>query len=377
MTSHAAGRSSQQREPPSLMSAPAQGGTIVFDQHQHQHQHQQRDLRAPIPQRPSLRLAASAEHQTNVAAHLTTRDRWLARMVAEHRVLTSPQIAAIAFGSRRSANHRLQKLHTWRVLDRFQPYIGRGRAPMYYVLDTTGAHLLAHEDGLDPKDLKFRPERSVGIAYSLRLAHLMGVNNFFTTLLADALTNTTQDQTVTAWWSEARCGRHFGDHVRPDGYGRWHEAGREIEWFLEWDTGSYQLSRFVSKLPGYTSLAAATNIVTPLLAVFATAAREAHARRQLVEHLRTDPQRQALPIATTTAEHLRTAGSPAHDIWLPLHHADGGRHRLISLLSAWPHLEAPTSSADTSGTEPSPVPRLSPPTPTPPWQPSELTWNPR
>ncbi|WP_307870548.1 replication-relaxation family protein [Saccharopolyspora endophytica] len=340
--------------------------------------HQQRDLRAPMPNRPSLRFAASAEHQAQVAAHLTARDRWLARVLAEHRVLTSPQIAAIAFGrSRRAANHRLHKLYTWRVLDRFQPYIGRGRAPMYYVLDTTGAHLLAHEDGIDPKDLKFRPERSVGIAYSLRLAHLMGVNSFFTALLSDALADTTQDQAVTEWWSEARCGRHFGDHVRPDGYGRWHEADREIEWFLEWDTGSYQLSRFVAKLPGYTSLATTTHIVTPLLAVFATAAREVNARRHLAEHLRTDHRRNELPIATTTAEHLCAAGSPAHEVWLPLNHTDAGRHRLISLLSAWPHLEAPTSSTDANDTGPSPVPRLSPPAPMPPWHHSELTWNPK
>ncbi|WP_338596945.1 replication-relaxation family protein [Saccharopolyspora sp. SCSIO 74807] len=336
-------------------------------------------MRTPIPQRPSLRFAASAEHQTQVAAHLTSRDRWLARIVAEHRVLPSPQIAAIAFGSRRSANHRLQKLYAWRVLDRFQPYIGRGRAPMYYVLDTTGAHLLAHEDGLDPTDLKFRPERSVGIANSLRLAHLQGVNNFFTALLAEAVAEASTERALTAWWSETRCARHFGDHVRPDGYGRWHEAGRDIEWFLEWDTGSYQLARFVAKLPGYTKLSTATHIITPLLAVFATAARETHARAHLAEHRRTDARQRDLPIATTTAEHLRAAGSPTEAVWLPLHHTEPGRHRLISLLSAWPQLEAPTSSTDTtsSTTEPSPVARLSPPAPMPPWQTNDLTWNPR
>ncbi|WP_243793800.1 replication-relaxation family protein [Saccharopolyspora gloriosae] len=341
--------------------------------------HQQRDLRSPIPQRPSLRLAASAEHQAQVAAHLTPRDRWLARVLAEHQVLTSLQIAEIAFGSsRRAANHRLQKLYAWRVMDRFQPYIGRGRAPMHYVLDTTGAHLLAHEDGLDPKELKFRHERSIGIAHSLRLTHLMGVNTFFTALLTGALADTTRDQAMTAWWSEARCTRHFGDHVRPDGYGRWHEAGREIEWFLEWDTGSYQLTRFVAKLPGYAKLASTTHIVTPLLAVFTGPVREAHARRDLTEHLRTDPQRHALPIATTTAEHLRAAGSPAGDIWLPLLHTASGRQRLIDLTSVWPDLEAPPSFTDTSGTTESGLaPRLSSPAPMPPWQAADLTWNPR
>lgn len=119
----------------------------------------QRDLRARVPARTSARVAATADHLATVAAHLTARDRWLARMLAEHRTLTSTQITQIAFPSRRAANQRLHKLHQWRVLDRFQPYIGRGRAPMFYVLDTAGAHLLAHEDGLDPRDLGSRPQR--------------------------------------------------------------------------------------------------------------------------------------------------------------------------------------------------------------------------
>lgn len=335
----------------------------------------QRDLRSPIPARPSRRLAASTEHQATVAAHLTVRDRWLARMLAEHRTLTSTQITQIAFPSRRAANLRLQRLYHWRVLDRFQPYIGRGRAPMFYVLDTAGAHLLAHEDGIDPRELKFRPERSIGIAYSLRLAHLHGLNSLFTGLIAEALAN--PDHALTAWWSEARCARHFGDLVRPDGYGRWREADREIEWFIEWDTGSYQLSRFVSKLPGYFELATTTRIITPLLAVFSTAQREAHARRLLAEHLRNQPRPQDLPIATTTAEHLQHATSASAQVWLPLRQREGGRYRLLNLLTAWPHLAAPTSADSApNATDPSPVPRLSPPAPMPPFRHHELTWSP-
>lgn len=335
----------------------------------------QRDLRSPIPARPSPRLAASAEHQATIAAHLTARDRWLARMLAEYRTLTSTQIIQVAFPSRRAANLRLQRLYHWRVLDRFQPYIGRGRAPMFYVLDTAGAHLLAHEDGIDPRELKFRPERSIGIAYSLRLAHLHGLNSLFTGLIADALTH--PDRAVTAWWSEARCARHFGDLVRPDGYGRWRETDRDIEWFIEWDTGSYPLSRLASKLPGYFELATTTRIVTPLLAVFANAQREAHARRLLAEHLRNQPRPGDLPIATTTAEHLQRTNTASAQIWLPLGHREAGRYRLINLLTAWPHLDTPTNT-DTAPqpTGPSPLPRLSPPSPMPPFRRHDLTWSP-
>jgi hypothetical protein len=291
-------------------------------------------------------------------------------------VLPSPQIAELAFPSRRAANHRLQQLHSWRVLDRFQPYIGRGRAPMCYVLDIAGAHVLCDEDGLHPRDLKFRPERSVGIAYSLRLSHRIGVNSVFTTLIARARSAENQGHTLTAWWSEERCVRHFGHHVRPDAYGRWRVGDQEIEFFLEWDTGSYPLTRFVDKLPGYTSLATTSRIITPLCAVFASPARETHARQKLAEHQRTQDSQTALPIATTTAEHLRTGGSPADQVWSPLHHTGVGRSRLINLLSAWPHLDASISSTDSSDPDPSPATRLSPPAPMPPWRPEDLTWNP-
>lgn len=336
----------------------------------------QRDLRTPIPARASSRVAASTEHQAKVAAHLTERDRWIARMCAEHRTLTSTQITQIAFPTRRAANHRLQRLYQWRVLDRFQPFVGKGRSPMFYVLDTTGAHLLAHEDGIDPRELGFRAERSIGIAYSLRLAHLHGLNSLFTGLIADALAH--DDRAVTAWWSEARCTRHFGDIVRPDGYGRWREASRDIEWFIEWDTGSYQLSRFVAKLPDYLELAATTRIVTPLLAVFATAQREAHARPLLAEHLRAQPRPHDLPIATTTAEELNRAGTGSAGIWLPLAQRDAGRYRLIDLHTAWPHLGEPTASAQTTTNtgEASPVPRLRTPAPMPPFAQHDLTWKP-
>ncbi|MFF5985946.1 replication-relaxation family protein [Prauserella flavalba] len=334
----------------------------------------QRDLRAPVPERPTLRVASSPEHHAAIAGHLTGRDLWLARMLAEHRTLTSTQIVDLAFPSRRAANLRLQRLYQWRVVDRFQPYIGKGRAPMFYVLDITGAHALAHEDGIDPVELKFRPDRSIGIAYAHRLAHLHGVNSFFTPLIAHARAH--EQLSVTAWWSEARCGRHFGDIVRPDAYGRWREDDREIEWFLEWDTGRYQLARFTAKLPGYAKLATTTRIITPLLACFATARREAHARRLLAEHTSGLPRPGDLPVATTNAEHLHGDATAAEAIWLPLRHTDAGRIRLINLRRCWPQVPTPTAASEATQ-EPADVPtppRLTPPAPMPPWTDHDLTW---
>src|SRR5947199_108554 len=70
---------------------------------------------------------------------------------------------------------------------------------------------------------------------------------------------------LTTWWSAARCSRHWGDIVTPDGYGRWHENGRQIEWFVEFDFGTEQLSRLADKLARYDRLAKVTGITTPVL----------------------------------------------------------------------------------------------------------------
>ncbi|MDQ2881935.1 MAG: replication-relaxation family protein [Actinomycetota bacterium] len=333
----------------------------------------QHDLRIPIPQRPSTRAAVSAEHHAHLAARLTTRDRWIARMLAEHRVLTSTQITQLAFPSRRATNLRLRQLYYWRVINRFQPYIGAGRAPMFYVLDVAGAHALAHEDGIDPTALKFRPEHSIGIAHSLRLAHTHGVNSVFTTLIHHARAH--PDRELRAWWPESRCTATWGDIVRPDAYGRWRDHHGEIEWFLEWDTGTYPLARVAAKLTGYAQLAATSVIVTPVLLCFATARREAHARTTLAQYARGLPRPQAVPLATTSTEHLRNT-TPAGPIWSPLDSTQPGRMALSELATAWPHLtalQAPRHAPSPAGSRDRPT-ALRPPEPMPPWQDTDLTW---
>ncbi|SEP54048.1 Replication-relaxation [Amycolatopsis saalfeldensis] len=197
----------------------------------------QRQLRTHRPERPVQRVLNSAEHHAWLARHLTDRDRWLCRMLFEHHVLTSTQIIDIAFTGRRAANLRLRNLYQWGVVHRFQPHRDRGSHPMYYVLDTAGAVALAREDGIDPKELGYRREREIGRAFSLQLAHTVGCNGLFTTLVHQARQPGAAGQ-LMAWWSAARCGRHWGDIVTPDGYGRWREAGRDVEWFIEFDFGT-------------------------------------------------------------------------------------------------------------------------------------------
>ncbi|MGH3833497.1 MAG: replication-relaxation family protein [Pseudonocardiaceae bacterium] len=335
---------------------------------------QQRTLRGHRPARPTPRAANSTDHQATLAARLTPRDRWITRMLHEHRVLTSSQITALAFPSPRSGRQRLRELYQWSVVDRFQPFITLGTAPMHYVLAPAGASALAAEVGLDVKDLGYRHDRAFAISHNLRLAHTIGVNDWFTALITH--TRHHPEHTLTTWWSETRCARHFGDLVRPDAYGRWSAHGREIEFFLEFDFGTETLPVLASKLTGYARLAAATAITTPVLIWLPTTRRETTARHLLTQAHRELDQPATVLVATAAATLLNSAHpSPADPVWLPLDTTRGGpaRRTLHQLRDAWPHLPAPTTHQPTPGTpdrSPSsgalPAPTPMPPAPSAP-----------
>ncbi|WP_415830069.1 replication-relaxation family protein, partial [Kibdelosporangium persicum] len=265
----------------------------------------QRALRGHKATRPSPRAANTTEHQAVLAWRLTPRDRWIIRMLHEHRVLTSHQITALAFPSFRSGRMRLRELFQWGVVDRFQPFVSVGTAPMHYVLAPAGAAVLAAEDGLDVKDLGYRHDRAFGIAHSLRLAHTIGVADWFTALVDHARhSDPAEHAALCAWWSETRCARHFGDLIKPDAYGRWTSHGAEVEFFLEYDFGTEALTKLAGKLTGYAKLAEATGIITPLLVWLPTARREATARRLLYRAWQGLDDPDTVPLATTTAEML-------------------------------------------------------------------------
>lgn len=289
----------------------------------------QRELRAPRGGRPISRAAATADLHAILARRLTARDRWLARMLAEHRVLTTPQVVALAFPSLRSATHRLGALYRWRVIDRFQPYRARGRAPLHYVLDTAGAAVLASEDGRPLADIGYRRDRALSIAYSPQLAHTVGVNEVFVDFIHAARHH--RPARLTAWWSQARCSHHFGDIVRPDAYGAWCDATASCDFFLEYDTGTESLSVLVEKIIEYDRLAAVTGIRTPVLFVFRQPVREQTARNVLAAAIGELRDSATVPTATALA-----SDNPAESSWLPVRHPPiSTRQTLTRLAIAW------------------------------------------
>jgi hypothetical protein len=293
-----------------------------------------------LPGRPrgGGRLARGPALAAALAARLTARDRWLLRMLLEHRVLTTGQITGLAFGTSRACTARMSVLYQLRAVDRFRPLTPAGSSPLHFILDEAGAAVIAAEDGVTAGELGYRRDRAAAIALSPRLAHDTGANGVFAALAAAARASGGQ-LALESWWGERRCAATWGEHARPDGYGRWTErapgrAAAAADFFLEYDTGAEDLPRLIAKLAGYHRLAARTGITTPVLFRLPTARREAALRARLAgppPHGTPGPAADRIPgvpVATTAPD--ASPDGPAGAAWLPAGRP-GPRLRLAAL----------------------------------------------
>jgi alkylated DNA nucleotide flippase Atl1 len=280
-----------------------------------------RDHRTPVLGRGPARLTA-------IAARLTARDLELAGLLHEHKVLTTGQIAMLLFGQPSAARRRMLILHQLGVADRFRPWARTGTASWHYVLGPAGAAVLAAARGTTPAGLGYSRSRVLAVAHSLQLTHLSGVNTFFSVLIATARASGGNAR-LAAWWSEQRCAQQWHGLARPDAYGRWQDHGTDIDFFLEYDTGTERPAvRVTAKLDAYTRLATATGITTPVLFWFPTPRREQNIRASL-------PGRCPVPVATASGPLELGESGPAGPVWLPAD-SDGLRLRLAGLAALWP-----------------------------------------
>jgi hypothetical protein len=278
------------------------------------------------------RRGSVADQLATLAGRLTDRDRAVLRLLGEHRVFTTAQVAEVFFHSHDRAEHRLRELTQARVLARFRPHTrhGEGSAPFHYLLGPLGAAVLAAEQGVDARQLGYRADKALAIAHSQRLGHVLGVNGFFTALAGYARHQRPGRAALAVWWSERRCHDRWGSLVRPDGYGRWREGDREVDFFLEYDRGTEPLQRLAAKLIAYGELADATQIPTPVLFWLPSPGREANVRQALGGE--TGWAGVSFLIATASAA---LGLGPAEKAWLPLGQT-WPRQRLMDLADVGP-----------------------------------------
>lgn len=242
--------------------------------------------------------------------HLTRRDRQILSWLAEHYVLTTEQLAAALFPSRRAAQKRLTLLYRIGAVSRFAFARTEDDTGSYrYTLGPLGVQLyptsFTDPDNPAAKPPRTHVERRARIMRSPRLAHLLGVNQFFIDLLAH--TRTHPDTRLSRWWSEQHTTTVFTSatsQIRPDGHGIWRVANTQVGFFLEYDTGSEDLPRVVRKLAQHEKLAADGGPRYPVLLWVPDRRREANLLRVLTGVA------VAMPVAT--AVHC---GDPAGPVW--------------------------------------------------------------
>lgn len=128
---------------------------------------------------------------------LVERERWLLQLLADHRVLTTDQIAAIAFGSVRRAQDRLRILRQLGVLFAFRhSYQGSGTLPFYTMLGYEGARMIAAAREEKPPTPGTHREFLERVAASPSLSHLVGANQFSCDLLARSTRDRTRAMAV-------------------------------------------------------------------------------------------------------------------------------------------------------------------------------------
>jgi hypothetical protein len=296
----------------------------------------------------------AADQLTALAGRLTDRDRSLCRLLADHQVLTTDQLAQLLAIPPRTLQQRLTQLTTLKVVDRFRPHahMGAGSAPYHDLLGEAGAAVLAAEHATGIQGLGWHREQVLALAHANgRLAHLLGVNSLLAALTHAA--HTRPQARLVCWWPASRCHARWGRLVRPDAYARWHDPGGEVDFFLHHDPGQPPPDQLTGLLPGYNDLAAATKLTTPVVWWLASPDREAHLRGLLAG------QPLLVPVATSNP----TCGHPADPVWLPTTSAAGGRrYRLGALGHPHPWQPTPTPPVASAASHPPRAPSPGKPT---------------
>ena len=254
------------------------------------------------------------------AARLTDRDRYLCRLLAEHDILTTRQLGQVAFTGERRTSQRLAQLSGLGVLESVRPRAVTAAIPLHWLLGPIGVHVAAAELGHTPQEVSRRREAARRLTLGQHLAHRVGANGVFTTLIA-ASHQPDAPACLERWWSARRCAAEYGQHVRPDGHGIWASRTHQTPFLLEYDNGTERLARLAAKLDGYANLADAAGRPEWILFTFPTPAREANARAALA------PAAAALqlPVATTTI----STGDNENDLAGPVWHPTASPHRHI------------------------------------------------
>ena len=187
----------------------------------------------------------------SLASALNERDRAILTSLLEHKILTTEQLTALFFRSRRRCQHRMRELKDLELTSAFEPAneFGRGRLPDHHHLTETGSAVLARLHGVARSSLSWIPDEDYRDNRNLR--HRIGVNAFFCALIEAS--RQAPGHCMHQWRPERRVRTPAGE-IQPDGFGRYLHPGGAFEFYLEYDRGTEGPAALTTKLEGYLAL---------------------------------------------------------------------------------------------------------------------------
>jgi hypothetical protein len=259
----------------------------------------------------------TADRLTELAKHLTDRDREITLALYEHRILTSSQLTLLFFSGRRRAMDRLLFLYRARVLDRFYPPrpFAQGKPQAHWLLDEAGAHIAAACLGMDRRQLPWRARENWST--HPQLAHRLETNTFVTDLIAATLPHPPLG--VAEWSGSGSVKDQMPDGVEliPDAGFLLSTPARVVDCLLEWDRGTEPGSVLEHKLRLYRKAAGRSRDRCCVLFVVPSARRARTLEEALSRAGSPSQYGEEWPVFVATLPELREFG-PLGPIWQPL-----------------------------------------------------------
>jgi hypothetical protein len=241
---------------------------------------------------------------------MTPKDIAILTALDSYRYLDTEQIAALILSSKRTCQMRLKSLRESSMIIRWLTIEPPGwiRRQSVVVLAERGARLLARQTTTSPWPGVRRARDAV--VYSAQLSHDLEANGF---LIALAIAGAADpDEGVHQWIGEDSCRRAYrerGEHLAPDGWGRYLTSEREITFFLEWDRATASPMRISEKARTYVRhfLGRTQAAINNVLFVSPSARRELSVNGAIARALPTGT-RPCCRFWTTNADRLKTDG---------------------------------------------------------------------
>lgn len=287
------------------------------------------------------RARTDATHPSNVLSQLerlTETDHLVLRLLAEHEVMSTEQLAVFCFRPGRPADavYRLRYLAARALLVQF-PHPGthppgttphdrppggqptaalprwRSNQRWAWSLGQGGAywagveHVLNRDRWIDAWSRSFVP------AQRPHVRRRLAFNDFFASLYYHSREHDTGG--LDQWWGPARCADVGGGKVTPDAHGRWRHAGVTLPFWLYSDYHRDPFRTLITTVERHRQIHHASADSHLILVVMLSDSRERSLHRRWTEIAGSNGARLPL-VATTTYGKLREW--PTGSIWWPL-----------------------------------------------------------